>query len=91
MVGITNESDGILANSSGCPWRQDYLSRQANMISHWKKAGLFVEADLDEINCYWLQFEPAPVIYHMALAALFFVIFFVGSVGNGIVIYITST
>ncbi len=91
MVGITNDSDEMIANSSRCPWLQDYISREANLISRWKEAGLFVEADLDDINCYWLQFEPAPVIYHMVLAVLFLVIFFVGSVSNGIVIFITTT
>ena len=92
MVGITNDSNEMIANSSSrCPWLQDYLTREANLISRWKEAGLFVEADLDDINCYWLQFEPAPVIYHMVLAVLFLVIFFVGSVSNALVIYITTT
>ena len=91
IIGLTNQSNEIILDSGNCPWRQYYLSREANLISHWKEAGLFVETDLNDINCYWLKFEPAPVIYHMALAVLFLVIFFVGSVSNGIVIFVTST
>jgi len=91
IIGLTNQSNEIILDSVNCPWRQDYLSREANLISHWKEAGLFVETDLNDINCYWLKFEPAPVIYHMALAVLFLLIFFVGSVSNGFVIFITST
>jgi len=91
MTGLINQSYEIIIDTVNCPWRQNYLSREANLISRWKEAGLFVETDLNDINCYWLKFEPAPVIYHMALAVLFLVIFFVGSVSNGIVIFITST
>ncbi len=91
MTGLINQSYEIIIDTVNCPWRQNYLSRDANLISRWKEAGFFVETDLNDINCYWLKFEPAPVIYHMALAVLFLVIFFVGSVSNGIVIFITST
>ena len=91
MVGETNQSGEIILDTFNCPWREDYLSREAILISRWKEAGLFVETDLNDINCYWLKFEPAPVIYHMVLAVLFLVIFFVGSVSNGIVIFITTT
>ena len=90
LVGMTNQSGEIILNDVDCPWRQDYLSREANLISRWKEAGHFVETDLNDINCYWLKFEPAPVIYHMALAVIFLVIYFVGSVSNGLVIFIIS-
>jgi len=91
LISLTNQSSEIILDNSKCPWRQDYLSREAILISHWKESGLFVETDLNDINCYWLKFEPAPVIYHMVLAVLFLVIFFVGSVSNGFVISIIST
>ena len=90
---IEEEAATVSTNHSGdnCSWRKEYLLREANLISHWKQAGFFVEADLNDINCYWLQFEPPPVILHMALAVLFIVVFFIGSVSNGLVIYVTTT
>jgi len=37
MVGMTNQSDKILLHTNkSLEWRQDYLSREANLNSRWK-------------------------------------------------------
>lgn len=86
-----NESVSLCPSTPFCPWRETFRTRQAALIDRWKDGGLFADGDLDDINCYWLQFEPAPLVNHLALAFLFFVVSLVGGLANTLAIYILST
>lgn len=77
--------------SLSCPWRETFRERQAYLIDRWKTGGLFIDQDLDDINCHWLQFEPVPLVNHLLLAFVFFVVFLVGCFSNALVVYILTT
>lgn len=74
-----------------CPWRDDYRARHADLIQQWKTNGIFSDGDLDDVNCYWLQFEPAPLLNHLILAFVIFVVSVIGCFSNALVVYILST
>lgn len=57
-------------------------------ISVWKTEGFFDDADLLEINCHWLQFEPPKPSAHFLLAIIYVGVFVVGCVSNTLVVYI---
>lgn len=80
-----------LSINSSCPWRDQFRKKESALIERWKIGGLFVDTDLEDINCYWLQFEPVPLPSHIILAFIFFAIFAVGSLSNALVIYIMTT
>jgi len=93
MPTMFSAINGSLENAEGvnCPWREEYRSRQSDLIRRWKTVGIFIDEDLDDINCYWLKFEPAPLIAHLGLVILFLIVFLVGCSSNALVVYILST
>lgn len=64
-----------------CMWSGSTLS---------KDGGIFVDSELNDINCYWLQFEPAPLMNHLVLALIFFLVFVIGFSSNTLVLYIMA-
>lgn len=66
--------------------REQFVSQYP--VEIWKSNGFFQDADLMAINCHWLQFEPTKPLAHFVLAAIYVVVFAIGSVSNVVVIYI---
>ncbi len=74
-----------------CSWREEFRLKNSILIQHWRTVGFFVDSELDDINCYWFQFEVAPVINHLILGIIFLIIFVIGTLANALVVYIMST
>ena len=82
-----SETISVEGGPADCDWlRQKFVSLYP--INVWKSDGFFDDADLMDINCHWLQFEPTRPATHLFLAAIYVVVFAVGCVSNVIVIYI---
>ncbi len=77
--------------SYGCPWTKEFRERESALIKRWKENGIFVDEDFKDINCYWLQFDPAPFSHHLILALIFFIISTVGCTCNAMVVYLLAT
>ena len=45
---------------------------------------------MEDINCYWLQFDLPPMANHLLLALVFFILFVGGASSNSLVIYILA-
>ncbi len=86
-----NVTGGTIDPDYGCPWRKVFHERESALIERWKEGGLFVDEDLKEINCHWLQFESAPLAHHLILALIFFIISGIGCTCNAIVVYLLAT
>lgn len=80
-----------ISSNSSCPWLEVFRDRESALIERWKKGGVFVDSDLEDINCYWFQFDPVPLTSHLILAFLFFAVSGVGSATNALVFYIMAT
>ncbi len=89
-------NDGINVSSTidpgfGCLWTREFRERESALIKRWKEGGIFVDEDFKDINCYWLQFDPAPLAHHLILALIFFIISAIGCTCNALVVYLLST
>ena len=84
-------NDVMVNESSVCPWRDEFRKKEADLIGRWKKSGLFVDEDLDLVNCHWFQFTTAPLIQHLVLALFVFFAAVVGMLSNSLVIYLLAT
>jgi len=80
-----------MTSNLSCPWREEFRKKEAALIERWKAGGVFNDSYLEEINCYWFQFDPAPIISHLLLGLLLFLVFAIGTVSNALVVYIMST
>ncbi len=56
-------------------------------VEQWKAVGFFQDADLLNIDCHWMTFEPLEPSVHYSLAIIGFLIFLVGFFSNTLVIY----
>ena len=56
-------------------------------VDLWKSEGFYDDADLLDINCHWLQFDPVKPTAHFTLAFIYIGLFIVGAVSNALVIY----
>lgn len=87
---ITANNSSELEQIDDCPWLEDYRSRYSPLIERWKVCGFFRDRDLEDINCYWLQFEPAPMLNHAVLAVLYSLMLLTGCLANAITVYILA-
>ena len=82
------------ASSNGtdatCSWLAQYRSRHSDLIQRWKLNGFFDDDDFLDINCWWLQFEPAPLANHLILICIFIIILLVGCFCNALTLYILA-
>lgn len=82
-----SNGETILREKTDCDWlRERFVSLYP--ISVWKSDGFFDDADLMDINCHWLQFEPTRPSAHFLLAIVYVVVFAIGCVSNMVVVYI---
>lgn len=75
---------------SSCPWLANYRFQQSALIERWKLCGFFQDQDFLDINCHWLQFEPAPLVNHLILVCIFILILLIGCLCNVIAVYILA-
>lgn len=73
-----------------CPWLVGFQFQYSSLIERWKLNGFFQEEDFLDINCHWLQFEPAPLVKHLILVCIFFLILVIGCFCNAVVVYILA-
>lgn len=86
-VDETTTTTTIQVQASKCQLlRETFVS--VYPVSVWKSEGFFDDADLLEINCHWLQFEPTKPSAHFLLAIIYVAVFVVGCVSNTLVVYI---
>lgn len=80
-------SDNCTSVTSNC----DFLRQRFQLlypVDLWKSEGFFNDADLLDINCHWLQFEPIKPMTHLTMAIVYIGLFIVGAASNALVIYI---
>lgn len=68
----------------------EYRSRHSALVERWKLCGFFQDDDFLDINCHWLQFEPAPLVNHLVLFCIFVVILLVGCLCNAVAAYVLA-
>jgi hypothetical protein len=88
MCNQTNCSTDVVTDDLNCPWLAEYQLRHSAIIERWKLCGFFEDDDFLDINCHWLQFEPAPLVNHLLLVCIFVFMLLTGCLSNIIVIYI---
>jgi len=77
----------ISAESADCyHLRQRFI--QVYPVEQWKEEGFFVDEDIMDIHCHWLQFEPVRPSVHFTLAVIYAIIFVIGFLSNALVIYV---
>ncbi|EFX70796.1 hypothetical protein DAPPUDRAFT_346935 [Daphnia pulex] len=91
MCNQTNCATDVVTDDLNCPWLAEYQLRHSAIIERWKLCGFFEDDDFLDINCHWLQFEPAPLVNHLLLVCIFVFILLTGCLCNIIVIYIFAS
>ncbi len=64
--------------------------KQVYPLEQWKMEGFFEDDDVRIIDCHWMAFEPVRPSAHFLLAFIYIVVFLVGFLSNGLIIYVIS-
>jgi len=85
---IEDSANGSFSVSIGYNCSQIVIQhfKKDYQVEQWKEEGFFEEADLLDIACHWMGFEPPRSSFHFLLNIVFLVEFF----SNTIVIYVIS-
>lgn len=89
MANISITIVGLSTNvtNKNCPHNLQHF-KEVYPVNQWKAEGFFEDADLLDIDCHWMAFEPVKASVHFLLAFLYIVVFLVGFFSNTLIAYI---
>lgn len=84
-------NNSVAGEQSGqCPELIVQHFKEVYPLEQWKMEGFFEDDDVRIIDCHWMGFEPIRPSAHFLLAFIYIVVFLVGFLSNGLVIYVIS-